>query len=66
MAQKIAVVNQKGGVSKSTVVLCLGAGLADRGKNVLLADLDAQGSLASALDVIIRRNFRLRWQRFFR
>lgn len=45
MAQKIAVVNQKGGVSKSTVVLCLGTGLADRGKKVLLTDLDAQGSL---------------------
>ena len=49
MAQKIAVVNQKGGVSKSTVVLCLGTGLADRGKKVLLVDLDAQGSLGISL-----------------
>lgn len=30
-------------------MLCLGAGLADRGKNVLLADLDAQGSLGISL-----------------
>ena len=49
MAQKLCVVNQKGGVSKSTVVLCLGTGLADRGKKVLLADLDAQGSLGISL-----------------
>lgn len=49
MAQKTAVVNQKGGVSKSTVVLCLGTGLADRGKRVLLVDLDSQGSLGISL-----------------
>lgn len=49
MAQKISVLNQKGGVSKSTVVLCLGTGLADRGKKVLLVDLDAQGSLGISL-----------------
>lgn len=46
MPETIAVINQKGGVGKSTTVLALGAGLRARGLRVLLVDLDAQGNLS--------------------
>jgi chromosome partitioning protein len=41
----IAVANQKGGVAKTTTVHSLGAGLAERGRRVLMVDLDPQASL---------------------
>lgn len=46
-----AIVNQKGGVGKSSTALALGDGLARRGRRVLLVDLDAQGNLSFALGV---------------
>jgi len=45
----IAVTNQKGGVAKSTTTINVGAGLAIRGKNVLLVDMDGQGDLSGWL-----------------
>jgi len=42
----IAVVNQKGGVGKSTTALALTSGLALRNQHVLAVDLDAQGNLS--------------------
>ena len=48
-AQVIALVNQKGGVGKSTSCVNLGVGLAQAGKKVLLVDCDPQSSLSISL-----------------
>lgn len=45
----IAVINQKGGVGKSTTAHALGAGLILKGYSVLLVDLDVQGNLSFAM-----------------
>ena len=47
--QTIAVINQKGGVGKSTTALAIGAGLSLKGYSVLFIDLDAQGNLSYTL-----------------
>ena len=49
MAKIIAVVNQKGGCSKTTVVANLGVGLSMEGKKVCVIDADPQGSLTASL-----------------
>lgn len=46
----IAVINQKGGVGKSTTAQAIGAGLMKKGLKVLFIDLDAQGNLSYALE----------------
>jgi chromosome partitioning protein len=51
MARFIGVVNQKGGVGKTTTSVNIGAALADMGKKVLLIDLDAQANLTAHLGV---------------
>lgn len=50
-AQIIAMVNQKGGVGKTTSTVNLGAALAEYGRKVLLVDFDPQGALSVALGV---------------
>ena len=48
-ATVISVANQKGGTAKTTTCENLGIGLAAEGKDVLLVDVDPQGSLTIAL-----------------
>lgn len=47
----ISVLNQKGGVGKTTTVINLGSYLAKAGKSVLIVDFDPQGNATSGLGI---------------
>lgn len=49
-----AIINQKGGVGKSTTALAIGTGLKHKGYKVLFVDLDAQGNLSYTMGADIQ------------
>ena len=58
MAKTVSVLNQKGGVGKTTSAVNLAACIGDAGKRVLLADIDPQGNTTSGFGIDKRKTER--------
>ena len=55
MAKTVSVLNQKGGVGKTTTAVNLSACIGDLGKRVLLVDIDPQGNTTSGFGIDKRK-----------
>lgn len=53
---RIAIVNMKGGVGKTTTSVNLAIGMANQGSRVLLVDMDPQGNVAHSLKIRAQQN----------
>ena len=55
MAKVVSIINQKGGVGKTTTAVSLAAAVGAKGHKVLLADIDPQGNSTSGFGISKRK-----------